>query len=54
VLDGCSLLHHLPWNKGDSCGTIAESYAEFTVRNSQGPPLRIPSIRGGGKLASSH
>ena len=33
VLDGGSLLHRLPWNKGDSYGTIAESYAEFTVRN---------------------
>jgi len=33
VLDGGSLLHRLPWNKRDSYGTIAESYAEFTVRN---------------------
>ena len=33
VLDGGSLLHRLPWNKGDSYGTITESYAEFTVRN---------------------
>ena len=33
VLNGGSLLHRLSWNKGDSYGTIAESYAEFTVRN---------------------
>jgi hypothetical protein len=65
VLDGGSLLHRLPWDKGDSYGTIAESYAEFTVRNYglatvvfddkvQGLPLRITSIRRGGNLASSH
>jgi len=33
VLDRGSLLHRSPCNKGDSYGTIAESYAEFTVRN---------------------
>ena len=33
VLDGGSLLHRLSWNKGDSFGTIAKSYAEFTVKN---------------------
>ncbi|XP_068246882.1 uncharacterized protein [Palaemon carinicauda] len=33
VLDGGSLLHRLPWKKGDSYYTIAESYADFTVRN---------------------
>ena len=32
VLDGGSLLHRLPWKKGDSYNAIAESYAEFTVR----------------------
>ena len=60
VLDGGSLLHRLPWNKGDSYGSIAESYAEFTVRNyglatvvfdgyGAGRPLRITLIRGGRK-----
>ena len=33
VLDGGSLLHRLPWKKGDSYKAIAESYAEFTVRH---------------------
>ena len=33
VLDRGSLLQRLPWNKGDLYGAIAESYAEFTVRN---------------------
>jgi len=33
VLDGDSLLHHLPWKKGDSYNAIAESYADFTVRH---------------------
>jgi len=32
VLDGGSLLHRIPWKKGESCGTIAQSYADFTVR----------------------
>ena len=33
VLDGGSLLHRLPWKKGDSYYAIAESYGDFTVRN---------------------
>ena len=33
VLDGGSLLHRLPWKKGDSYNAIAESYADFTVRH---------------------
>ena len=33
VLDGGSLLHRLPWKKGDSYNAIAESYAYFTVRH---------------------
>jgi 5'-3' exonuclease len=33
VLDGGSLLHRLPWNKGDSYGAIAQSYADFTIRH---------------------
>jgi len=33
VLDGGSLLHHLPWKTGDSYGAIAKSYADFTVRH---------------------
>ena len=33
VLDGGSLLHRLPWKKGDSYGAIAESYADFTLRH---------------------
>ena len=28
VLDGGSLLHRLPWKKGDSYNVIAESYAD--------------------------
>ena len=32
-LDGGSLIHRLPWKKGDSYSTIAESYADFTVRH---------------------
>ncbi|KAH3695932.1 hypothetical protein DPMN_083391 [Dreissena polymorpha] len=33
VLDGGSLLHRLPWKKGDTYNAIAESYAYFTVRH---------------------
>ena len=33
VLDGGSLLHRLPWKKGESYGTIASSYTDFTVRH---------------------
>ena len=33
VLDGGSLLHRLPWNKGDTYGAIAESYATFTLQH---------------------
>jgi len=33
VLDGGSLLHRLPWKKGNSYNAIAESYADFTVRH---------------------
>ena len=33
VLDGGSLLHRLPWKKGDSYNAIAESYADCTVRH---------------------
>ena len=33
VLDGGSLLHCLPWKKGNSYNAIAESYADFTVRH---------------------
>jgi hypothetical protein len=33
VLDGGSLLHRLPWNNVETCGTIASSYADFTVRH---------------------
>ena len=33
VLDGGSLLHRIPWTKGDSYGEIAESYADFTIRH---------------------
>ena len=31
VLDGGSLIHRLPWEKGDSYSAIAESYADLTV-----------------------
>jgi hypothetical protein len=33
VLDGGSLIHRVPWKKGDSYKAIAESYADFTVRH---------------------
>ena len=33
VLDGGSLLHRVPWNRGNTYGEIAVSYAEFTVRH---------------------
>ena len=33
VLDGGSLVHCLPWKKGDSYGDIAQSYADFTIRH---------------------
>lgn len=33
MLVGGSLLHGLPWKKDDSYNTIAESYADFTVRH---------------------
>ena len=32
VLDGGSLLNRIPWKKGENYGAIAESYADFTVR----------------------
>ena len=31
VLDGGSLIHRLPWKRGDSYGAIAQSYADFTI-----------------------
>ena len=31
VLDGESLLHRVPWKAGDSYGSIAQSYADFTI-----------------------
>ncbi|CAL4059724.1 unnamed protein product [Meganyctiphanes norvegica] len=31
ILDGESLLHRLPWKRGDSYGAIAQSYADFTI-----------------------
>ncbi len=31
MLDGGSLIHRLPWKKGDSYHAIAGSYADFTV-----------------------
>ena len=31
VLGGGSLLQRIPWKRGDTYGTIAQSYAEFTV-----------------------
>ena len=65
VLDGGSLLHCLPWNKGDSYGTITESCAEFTVKNygletvvfdgyGAGASIKDNTHQRRGKLASSH
>ena len=33
VLDGGSLIHRLPWKRGDSYGAIAQSYANFVKRH---------------------
>ena len=33
VLDGGSLIHRLPWKRGDSYGAIAQSYADFTIKH---------------------
>ena len=33
VLDGGSLLHRIPWQRGKSYGEIAQSYADFTIRH---------------------
>ena len=33
VLDGGSLLQRLPWNRGETYGSIAKSYADFTIRH---------------------
>lgn len=33
VLDGGSLLQRLPWNRGETYGSIANSYADFTTRH---------------------
>ncbi|KAK4298605.1 hypothetical protein Pmani_008001 [Petrolisthes manimaculis] len=33
VLDGGSLLHQVPWKRGQNDGEIAQSYADFTVRH---------------------
>ena len=33
VLDGGSLLHKLKWNRGDTYGNIAKSYAEYTSKH---------------------
>jgi len=32
VLDGGSLLHRIPWHRGDTFETIAASYADFVHR----------------------
>ena len=32
VLDGGSLLHRIPWTRGDSYGKIAQIYADFTIQ----------------------
>lgn len=34
AFDGGSLVHRLPWKKGDSYGDIARMYADFTTRHS--------------------
>ena len=33
VLDGGSLLHRVPWKKGDTYGNIAKMYADFTIHD---------------------
>ena len=32
VLDGGSLLHRIPWTRGDSYSKIAQIYADFTIQ----------------------
>ena len=60
VLDGGSLLHRLPWKKGDSYNAIAESYAYCTVRHygqatvvfngyGEGPSIKDNTHQRGGK-----
>jgi hypothetical protein len=33
VLDGGSLIHRVPWKRGNIYGEIAQSYADFTIRH---------------------
>ena len=33
ILDGRSMLHRVPWKAGNSYGSIAQSYADFTIRH---------------------
>ena len=33
VLDGGSLLHRVPWKRGETYATIAKSYADFTIKH---------------------
>lgn len=36
VFDGGSLLHHVPWSKGQKYSQLAQSYVQYVVRRSKG------------------
>ena len=39
VLDGGSLLHRVSWKRGETYGTIAKSYADFTIKHYATPTV---------------
>ena len=39
VLDGGSLLQRLPWNKGETFGSICETYVDYVTRRYQTPTI---------------
>lgn len=47
VLDGGSLLQRLPWKRGETYGSIAQSYAEFTTRRYQMATVVFDGYLGG-------
>ena len=40
VFDGGSLIHRIPWKRGNSYGEIAQSYVDFTIRHYGSTVLR--------------
>ena len=47
VLDGGSLLQRLSWKKGETYGSIAQSYAEFTIRRNPSATVVLDGYLGG-------